>query len=215
MKPSKTLLPLALAAAAPSVLASSSSPRRLSGKSGKAATASGVATPADYTSWLVGSYTECLHSGVATLNGVLPSPHDHDDGRNLGVLPGPGNVSCVDGEGLEIVHLGGYSFQATFFRVTGSELKLKWLYYGTGSYNLAKAGNIVFTTDYTYIFNGTDWVDLDDPEKSDTEFMTCSQLPGDDTGTSIACDFVSDGLIPNSNVEYANTATYLFTDPSK
>lgn len=215
MKPSKTLLPLALAAAAPSVLASSSSsPRHLrSGKSGKAA--SGVATPADYTTWLVGSYTECLHSGVATFNGVLPSPPDHDHDRNLGIIPGAVDVSCVDGEGLEIVHLGGYSFQATFFRVTGSDLKLKWVYYGTGSYNLAKAGHIVFTTDYTYISNGTDWVVVDDPEKSDTEFMTCSQLSGDDTGTSIACDFVSDALLRNINVEYATTATWLFRDPSK
>ena len=214
MKPSKTLLPLVLAAAAPSALASSSSPRRLSGKSGKAA-ASGVATPADYTTWLVGNYTECIHSGVGTFNGKLPPPDDHDHDRYLGVIPGAVDVSCVDGEGLEIVHLGGFSFQATFFRVTGSKLKLKWLYYGTGSYNSAKSGNIVFTTDYTYLYNGTDWVDIDDSEKSDTEFMECSQLSGYDTGTKIACDFMSDALLPNSNVEYATTATYLFTDPSK
>jgi hypothetical protein len=67
---------------------------------------------------------------------------------------------------------------------------------------------------YTYISVSSPYI----PERpfpvSDTEFMECSQLPGDDTGTSIACDFVSDAAIGPS-VEYAATATVLFTDPSK
>jgi hypothetical protein len=174
----------------------------LSGKSGKAA--SGVAKPADYTTWLVGDYTECIQSGVDTLNGVPPPPNDQN--------PNPFVDAPCDNT-LEIVHLGGYSFQATFLREV-PDLKLKWVYYGTGSYNRAKAGNVVFASDYIYVYNGTDWVEYGDPETSDTEFMECSQLPGDDTGTSIACDFVSDAAIGPS-VEYAATATVLFTDPSK
>lgn len=206
MKPSKTLLPLALAAAAPSVLASSSSPRRLSGKSGKAAS-SGVATPADYTSWLVGNYTDCLQSGVDTVNGVPLPPNDQDPNPFV-------NLPCEDGERLEIVHLGGFSFQATFFRVTGSGLKLKWVYFGTGSYNHAKSGNIVLATDYIYAFNGTEWVDIDESDTSDTELMTCSQLSGYEDGESIVCDFVSDSTVRYVG-EYAIAATVLFTDPSK
>jgi hypothetical protein len=176
----------------------------LSGKSGKAA--SGVAKPADYT-WLVGDYTECIQSGVSTLNGVPQPPNDNDQNSNPFV-----DAPCDST--LEIVHLGGYSFQATFLREVDTGVKLKWVYHGTGSYNRAKAGNVVFASDYIYVYNGTDWVEFGDPETSDTEFMECSQLPGDDTGTSIACDFVNDVAIAPS-VEYDITATVLFTDPSK
>ncbi len=194
MKPSKTLLPLALAAAAPSVLASSSSPRRLSGKSGKA-TASGRATAADYA-WLEGNYTECDRSGVVTA-----------DGKS--------NWAVIDDEPcpkwLEIVHLGGLSYQGIASHPTSPS---RWNFVGTGSYNPFYTGKIKFVTDHVYLMNGTEYEGLnDDPDISDPEIMECSQLPGDEKGTSIVCDFVLDE--ERKDVSLDALITVFYTDLSK
>ncbi|KAL7458584.1 hypothetical protein ACHAWC_010578 [Mediolabrus comicus] len=189
MKPSKTLLPLALAAAAPSVLASSSSPRRLSGKSGKAA--SGRATAENYA-WLVGNYTQCIRSGVHMFDGSNPVLIDDAPCEVL----------------IEIVHLGGLSYKAT---ASGGSV-LRWEFYGTGSYNPVNTGKMKFVTDHLYQFNGTDYVLADDPDESDTEIMECSQLPGDEIGKSIVCDYTVD---VEREISLDITATTFYTDPLK
>jgi hypothetical protein len=196
MKPSKTLLPLALAAAAPSVLASSSSQRRLSGKSGKAA--SGRATTENYA-WLVGNYTQCIQSAVYTFDGSNPILIDDAPCEVL----------------IEIVHLGGLSYKAT---ATGSGRQnqnpviFRWEFYGTGSYNPVNTGKMKFVTDHFYLFNGTDYVLADDPDESDTEIMECSQLPGDEIGKSIVCDYTVDF---EREFSLDITTTTFYTDPLK
>lgn len=163
--------------------------RKLDGKSSKA-NAKFPTTPESY-GWIVGEYDP------ADLQ--LPVAADYDSYQWVYVEDGEPNAHPVGTyyhAKLEIKPLHDTTpslvFQATFLhKFIGSDLEVREVMEGVGSFNPAKVDQVTFYSDHKERRNTADgaWTQFDYQKHAEKSTLQCSQVPGYPRGETIVCEY--------------------------